>query len=84
MKNALFITLVLFLAACGAREEQTVAHILQRRLDENGKLMISYRFSAGGKWVYDSMELHNQVIPHDSLQVVFSSQNPDSSRLLIP
>lgn len=80
----MIIALGLF-AACTARERETRAHITQRRLDSSGKVMISYRFEADGKWVTDSVEVNRSVVvPHDSVKVFYAAGNPSASRLQIP
>jgi cytochrome c oxidase assembly protein Cox11 len=82
MKKYLFILVILFGAACSGKEKEATAHITQRRLDKAGKLVISYQFNSGERLVYDSVEIPNRVIPHDSVKVVFSASNPEDSRIL--
>lgn len=84
MKKKAWILYVLLAAACSSGEHETIAHITQRRLDKSGRLLISYQFHAGDKLVLDSMEVTNRVVPHDSVKVIFSSANPDNSRLVLP
>jgi len=84
MKNAICIFFVLFFAACSAKQRETIAHITQRRLDTAGKLVISYQFSHNGQLVYDSVEVINKIVPHDSVRVIYSLEHPQESRLLLP
>jgi len=84
MKNTFLIAVILFLAACSSKQREAFAHITQRRMDHAGKLVISYQFNNGEKLVYDSMELVNKIVPHDSVKVVFSPGHPGYSQLLIP
>jgi len=84
MKKNLLISFILFFTACSLKEQETIAHITQRRLDGEGKLVISYQFNTGEKWISDSMEVTNRIIPHDSIKVVYSLEHPEESRLLIP
>ena len=84
MKNTFLILAILFIAGCSAKQRETFAHITERRLDPTGKLVISYQFSNGVQLYYDSVEMINRIVPHDSLKVVFSPKHPEDSRLLIP
>jgi hypothetical protein len=84
MKKNVLIPFILLLAACSTGERETFAHITQRRLDSNGRLMISYQFNTGERIVSDSMEMPNRVVPHDSVKVIFSSRDPEDSRLVLP
>ena len=84
MKKNFFILSILFFTSCSEKEQETFAHITQRRLDADGRLVISYQFNAGEKMVYDSIEVLNKVVPHDSVKVVFSPKHPEQSRLLLP
>jgi hypothetical protein len=83
MTRIAYIALIL-VTACSSGRQETRAHIVQRRQQESGKLVISYRFYTGEKWILDSMEVDNTVIPHDSVTVQFSPGNPAKNRLLIP
>ena len=84
MKNKYCLPVLLILFSCSGKEEQGFAHIVQRRLQPGGSLMISYRFDAGNKTIYDSLVLPNKVIRHDSLPVLFSSGNPANNHLILP
>jgi hypothetical protein len=83
MTRICYIALIL-VTGCSSGQRETMAHITQRRQQENGKLVISYRFYSGSKWIHDSMEVANTVIPHDSVTVLFSPENPEKNRLRIP
>ena len=76
--------LIVFGTACNAKQKQTKAHITQRRTLTDGKLMIAYTFNANGKMIVDSEAVTNEIVPHDSVPVVFSSENPNESKLQIP
>ena len=84
MKKCILLYPILFLLACSTSERQTFAHITQRRIKTGGQLVISYQFSDGKKIFSDSAEVVNRVVPHDSVKVAFSLQDPGSSRLLLP
>ena len=84
MKKNYFILILLFLAACSSKQRETIAHITERRVDAQGKLIISYRFNTGEKWISDSAKVVNRIIPHDSVKVLFSPEHPYQSRLLLP
>lgn len=75
---------MLLLFSCSGREQRGLAHIIQRRQLPGNRLMLSYRFPAGNLIIYDSLELPNKVLQHDSVPVIFSVQNPGRHRLLLP
>jgi len=78
------ITALALLAACSSRQEQGYAQITQRRVDTRGQLVLTYRFYAEGKWIQDSTVIANQVVPHDSVKLVYAPEHPEESRLLLP
>lgn len=80
----MFVLVSFVLLSCNAKQKQGLAHITQRKKLANGRLLISYTFKADEKIITDSMEFANQTIPHDSVVVVFSPQNPHDSKLRIP
>ena len=84
MKKRCLLPAICFLLSCSGREQHGFAHIIQRRLESGGKLVISYRFTTGEKIIYDSLALVNRVIQQDSLPVVFSAENPAHNRLVLP
>ena len=84
MKKNFCISVIVILLSCSGKEQQGFAHIIQRRLEPGGKLMISYKFTTGEKIIYDSLELTNRVIQQDSLPVMFSAENPAHNRLVLP
>lgn len=84
MKKRYLIALVLLVIACSAGEQQTVGHIVQRSIRPGDRLVIAYRFNAGNRTIADSMEMPNRVVPHDSVTVIFSVQDPAQNHLLLP
>ncbi len=84
MNRLIGYILIIFSVGCSSGQQETVGQITQRRLQPEGKLMITYRFQVEDKWVYDSMELRNQVIPHDSITVKYSPKHPEESSLQLP
>ena len=85
MKKNLLLFSIILLAACATKQRETLAHITQRRIDANGKVMISYQFLNGTSLVSDSMEFaQTSIVPHDSVKVVFSAENPSESHLVLP
>ena len=83
-KNVLFFS-VIILAACSTKQRESLAHITQRRINASGKVMISYQFHNGTNLVLDSMEVkRTTIVPHDSVKVVFSPENPAGSHLVLP
>lgn len=85
MKKYLLFFIALIFAACSAGDQETLAHITQRRIEGTGKVMISYQFRAGNELISDSMEVAKAiVVPHDSVKVVYPAGNPSDSRLVLP
>ena len=84
MKISPIIIIVLLIIACSNRQKQAIAHITERRLQNSGKLMISYQFHDGGNLFSDSMEIENRILPHDSVAVVYLPEKPQTSHLLLP
>ena len=88
MKKLLTILVVaVIFTACGERNSMLSAraHILERKITGDGKLMINYTFTTGQKAINDSLQVDTQkVIPHDSLTVLFSSKNPSNHHLQVP
>ncbi|MES2005181.1 MAG: hypothetical protein V4450_11705 [Bacteroidota bacterium] len=83
IKNCLTCSFFLLLA-CSGRNQESIAHITQRRLKASGSLVISYQFRQGASLFKDSMEIPNRIVPHDSVKVVFASGNPSKSHLVLP
>lgn len=89
MKKLLTILgVAVLMAACGEGGHNMLtarAHILERKLTAEGKLMINYTFTTGQKAISDSIQVDTQkIIPHDSLTVLFSPKNPSDHRLQVP
>ncbi|NCI48211.1 hypothetical protein [Sediminibacterium soli] len=84
MKCTGILLLIALFAACSPRKRETIAYITERRVDQTGKLVLTYQFRVDQKWVLDSAQVDNRVIPNDSLKVVFSSENPAENRLQMP
>lgn len=84
MRKTILFSFILMIVACSAPETETTAHITQRKLRAGGKLLISYQFREGNKLFYDSVEVNNRVIPHDSVKVAYPALRPGSSHLLLP
>ena len=81
MKNFLFVPLVFFAACSGTPTQQTRAYIIERKMMNDGKLMISYVFHAEDKPFSDSEEVANSIIPQDSVTVVYREGNPQKNQL---
>lgn len=88
MKKLLAVSVVAVLVtACGQRNNMLTAraHILERKITDDGKLMINYTFTTGQKAINDSLQVDTQkIIPHDSLTVLFSPKNPSDHHLQVP
>jgi hypothetical protein len=65
---------------------QTKAHILERKVLTNGRLLVNYVFKARpGLVVKDSMEVDSKkIIPHDSVLLIFSEKDPHKNQLEVP
>ena len=65
---------------------QTKAHILERKVLANGRLLVNYVFRARpGELVKDSMEVDSKkIIPHDSVPLIFSAKDPHHNELKVP
>lgn len=75
---------VLFLVACDTNKQiEAKARIFERKMLENGKLMICYSFSNNNTIIRDSMVIDNLVIPQDSVAIVFKKNYPENSNLLL-
>ena len=75
---------VFFVTACNTDYSiETKAHIFERKILDNGKLMICYAFNSGKGLIMDSSVIENHVIPQDSVVVVFQKNNPANSNLLL-
>ncbi|MEP6845087.1 MAG: hypothetical protein ABI861_03760 [Panacibacter sp.] len=75
---------VLLITACNTNTSITTkAHIFERKLLDNGKLMVCYAFNNGNALIQDSSIIENLVIPQDSVAVVFQKNNPANSDLLL-
>ncbi|MES2374087.1 MAG: hypothetical protein V4557_16015 [Bacteroidota bacterium] len=85
MKKNFLLFCIILLTACSSKQRETLAHITQRRVDAGGKVMISYQFLNGTSLVSDSMEVaKTSIVPHDSVKVIFSPENPTESHLVLP
>ncbi|RXK87115.1 hypothetical protein [Filimonas effusa] len=88
MKKAGWMAALLLVAATACNSEgivRTKAHILERKMLSNGKLLINYVFRAPhGEVITDSVAVdEHKVIPHDSVPLIFSPKNPKENELEI-
>jgi hypothetical protein len=74
---------VIFFACNTNRSVETKAHVFERKMLEDGKLMLCYSFNAGNKLISDSIIIDNRIIPQDSVLIVFQKNNPANSNLLL-
>ena len=74
------VTLIL-LYSCSADHYETRARIIERRLLPDSQLLIKYSFVAGTQVVTDSVRTRNRIIPHDSILVRYSPDNPKKNTL---
>lgn len=79
------ITLFLFAsAACNTKTSiSTQAHIFERKVLDNGKLMVYCVYKLGNNLINDSIMVENKVLPLDSVTVQFSYNNSSDKRISI-
>jgi len=79
----ILLSSLLALAACNSNTSiQTKAHIFERRLLNNGKLMVCYAYNTGKTIIRDTSIIENKILPADSVVIVFKKNNPAHSSLL--
>lgn len=79
--------MVLVLAGCqGKNTEIAKAHIIERKALANGKIRVNYVFEAGARQlVNDSADIDGRkVVPHDSVSVRFSANDPLQNQIQLP
>jgi hypothetical protein len=59
------------------------AYIFERKLLADGSLMVCYSFNNDGVLMKDSSITKNEVIPQDSVLVVFQKNNPANSSIML-
>jgi hypothetical protein len=75
---------VLLITACNTNKPVvTKAYIFERKILEDGKLMLCYSFNNGNSLIKDSAIMENLIIPQDSVAIVFQKNNPANSNLLL-
>jgi len=62
---------------------KTNARIFERKILQDGKLMIYYAFNNNGSLIKDSTVIDNLAIPQDSIAIVFQKNNPANSDVLL-
>ncbi|WP_147313863.1 hypothetical protein [Deminuibacter soli] len=74
------------LTACGRHKVADIrAHIIERRMSNDGRLLIRYLFKKQGTLVVDSAEFeHETVVPHDSVKVIFTPGDSSEHKLVLP
>lgn len=88
MKKVLWVVVLLLGAATACNSGgaiKTKAHILERKMLSNGKLLVNYVFrSQKGEVITDSVAVdETKVIPHDSVPLIFSAKNPRQNELKV-
>jgi hypothetical protein len=75
---------LLFIFSCNADTSiKTKARIFERKILQDGKLMICYAFTNNGSLIKDSTVIDNLAIPEDSIAIVFQKNNPSNSDILL-
>lgn len=75
------------IAGCqGKSTEIAKAHIIERKALANGKVRVNYVFEAGAQQlVKDSADIDGRkVVPHDSVSVRFSANDPLQNQIQLP
>lgn len=75
-----FISLSLF--ACNNKTANTTAKIVQRKLNADSTLKITYTFMAKDKVFTDSVDVKNKNISSDSVTVEYQVSNPSENKLM--
>ena len=80
----LCMLLLTFMLSCNINSSiKTKALIFERKILDDGKLMIYYAFTNNGSLIKDSTVINNLVIPQDSIAVVFQKNNPANNDVLL-
>jgi hypothetical protein len=83
MKKNFVLALLITATACNTNNSiQTKAYIFERKMLNNGKLMVHYIFNTGRALMQDSSIVENKVLPQDSVIVKFKKENPTESSLV--
>jgi len=78
------VVLSAFIFSCNSSTTiETKARIFERKLLQDGKLMVCYSFNTAGRQMQDSAIIENRVIPQDSVAIVFQKNNPANSDILL-
>ncbi|CAN5417724.1 hypothetical protein BH10BAC2_BH10BAC2_18240 [soil metagenome] len=85
MISKLFTLLsVLFIVACNTNKPiEAKAYIFERKMLEDGKLMVCYSFKNGNTVIRDSIVIDNLILSQDSVAIVFQKNYPENSNLLL-
>jgi hypothetical protein len=76
--------LSVFIFSCDADTTiETKAQIFERKVLQDGNLLICYSFTTAGRQMQDSAIIENRVLPQDSVIIVFQKNNPANSDILL-
>lgn len=80
----LYIFLLSSICSCNTDNSiKTKARIFERKMLQDGKLMICYAFTNNGSLIKDSTVIDNLAIPQDSIAIVFKKNSPANSDVLL-
>jgi hypothetical protein len=83
MKKFFILAFLATAAGCNTNNTiQTKAYIFERKMLNNGKLMVHYVFNAGRVLLRDSSIIENKVLPQDSVIVEFKRENPTENSVV--
>ena len=77
------LSILLYTACTNTKPVEINAHIFERKMIDNNKLMLCYAFNYGNIIMKDSAIIENTIIPRDSVMIVFQKNNPENSNLLL-
>ncbi len=84
MKNVPLLIFMLFLLACNSKNETVNAEITERRILDNGKLMLTYTYQFNARSFTGRKEVENKPLHSDILRVSFPNRNPLKSNVELP
>jgi hypothetical protein len=78
-----FAFVLISVTACNTNNFiQTKAYLFERKMLNDGNLMVHYVFNAGKILLEDSSIVENKVLPQDSIMIEFKKENPGESKLI--
>lgn len=84
MRKKLFFIAIMSISlfACNHKTATTTAKIVQRKLNADSTLKITYTFIVSDKAITDSVDVKNKNISSDSTRVEYNVTKPSENKLL--